>query len=165
MITEGMPKKETVLGVIDNVQFPPQENKPIYSLVVTSERFIATLLSAESESLMKIAAIDGVSTSPSWEFGLKNSIKKIREESHKLMDMDPLSILSVHKGSFAVPYSQVRRIKIRRGGVFSKPYLKLFSYERDYLFRLLANFGKTLDKNTFISYLDILESTGMKEIY
>jgi hypothetical protein len=159
---------EKILGVIDNAQFPAEENKPVYSLVFTSERVIATLLAAESESLLRLAVIDGIDGIghlPDPRFRFKNMVKNVADESHRLLSVDPITILSTHKGSFALPYSQIRRIKLKRGGFMSRPYIKLYTYEKKYLFMLLRNLGKSINKQVFLDYTNILESTGIRELY
>lgn len=160
-----MESEERTVGVIDNAQLLTTENRCIYSLVFTTERVIAALLAAESESLLKATALNSIDKASDFELRFKNMISNVKEESFHLADMDPLSILGAHKGSFALPYSRISRIKIRRGWFISKPYIKLYSYDRPYSFLLLNNIGKALNREVFAGYTNVLDSIGLQQVY
>jgi len=113
-----------------------------YALVFSSESFIAA----------KLGGVLG--TTLGYSFGITGLAiynRSRNKKAEKLKDISADEILKADSDNFMIPYQDIVKVEMKKGGMLSPTKFTFFTKEKKYAFNLL-------DKKTFKECVDLIQS-------
>ncbi len=143
---------EEVLGLIGNTEGRGKGRAMRrYALVFTSNRVIV----AKTAGALGIALKAGLGAAFGGPAGgyeaVKKHDKKMSKKSAKIVGLPAKEILEADKLNYAIPYSDIVKVEMKRGGFLSSPKIVISTTHKKHTFRIV-------EKKAFNGYLELVRS-------
>lgn len=137
---------EEFLGVIEHTESKGKgRTMKKWALVFTSDRVIASKISGTLG--LTLSALGGVLG----EVGRADIRRRVSEVSEEAPTMSAEDILSADKDNFAIPYSDIKGVEAKKGGLLSPTSIRFTTTDKKYQFNIL-------EKKKFDEYKEMLRT-------
>ena len=82
----------------------------------------------------------------------------MRKKAEEFAEISAEEILKADKNNFAIPYSEILKVEMKKGGFLSPPNITIFTADKKYSFKIL-------DKKAFDSCVELVRTALPEKVY
>ena len=144
---------EELLGVISHTEGRGKGRfMKRFALVFTSERIlVAKITGTLGVALSGLSGVVG-------ELERMALNRKVKEKSEKFTSVSVEDILKADKDNYAIPYSEILKVEMKKGGFLWPPNISIQTKDKKYSFKIL-------EKKEYDRYVDLVRTALPDKVY